>query len=443
MLFRSGKAWLVWGNGAKHSRKQWSGTAWGSAVAVGDDTARIRLEAQPTSGTFFNMIYQDSSSASDDILEEHLVNGSTIWSSLFTVWAGPVVEVTYEPFDIASMRYVPPSPFANQSAFRWRNDNGSESTATWKDTENTAITGVSLTEIIRLRLEIEETNGGATTVNARLEFSSDATSCTTGTWTTLDTSTTAWRVTASGNITNGDPTTNQLTTSAKTFAAGRIFDTQNEDTTGVSLNNTHTEWEWAIRGDGAANGTTYRFRVTDAGAVLNTYSNCGQLTTAAGLSTAIEIRAQDYTTAVSSITFPAGDPEDPVYFPTNGVGSEVQTFSSTPGDAKPVVTLVNTAYNAYTIWYNITAFSPNVVASENYVIIAKGGACANPDAISESTFLDGSDNMTTNVYDSATTIAAAGDADEADKRDLYLEVTLSTVAGKTGNSTLTILGQAL
>jgi len=63
--------------------------------------------------------------------------------------------------------------------------------------------------------------------------------------------------------------------------AGRIFDTQNEDTTGVSLSNTHTEWEWAIRGDGAVDSTTYRFRVTDAGTALNTYTNCGQLTTAA------------------------------------------------------------------------------------------------------------------------------------------------------------------
>ena len=174
-----------------------------------------------------------------------------------------------------------PTPATDQNAFRWRNDNGSESTATWKDTENTAITGVSLSEIIRIRLEIEETNGGTTTVNSRLEFSSDATSCTTGTWTALDTSTTAWRVTASGNITNGDPTTNQLTSSALTFVASRIFDTQNEDTTGVSLTNQQSEWEWAIRGDGAANSTTYRFRVTDAGTALNAYTNCGQLTTAA------------------------------------------------------------------------------------------------------------------------------------------------------------------
>ena len=172
------------------------------------------------------------------------------------------------------------APALNQSAYRWRNDDGTETTATWRAGENTAITGVSLTEIIRLRMEIEETNSVAATVNARLEFSSDATACTGGTWTALDMTTTAWRVTDSANITNAGATTAQLAGSARPFVAGRIFDTQNQDATGVSLNNSHTEWEWAIRGDGAAANTTFRFRVTNAGTVLGTYTNCAQLTTA-------------------------------------------------------------------------------------------------------------------------------------------------------------------
>lgn len=193
-------------------------------------------------------------------------------------------------------------PSTDQNAYRWRNDNGTESTATWKNTENLAITGVSLTEIIRLRLEIEEINSGAITANSELQFSSDATSCTTGTWTTIDTSTTAWRVTASANITNGDPTTNQLTSSALTFIAGRIFDTQNQDTTGVVLDNLQSEWEWAIRGDGAATSTTYRFRATDAGTVLNTYTNCAQLTTATGGEATISCSTNISSTSFGTLT---------------------------------------------------------------------------------------------------------------------------------------------
>jgi hypothetical protein len=149
-------------------------------------------------------------------------------------------------------------------------------------------------------------------------------------------------------------------------------------------------------------------------------------------STSIAIRSQDYATSVLNITFPAGDPSTVVSLPTNGVGVEVQTFSATPGDAKPVITLVNTVATAYNIWYNITAFSNSVVSSENYVIIAKGGACANADAINQSATLDGSNYVTTGTV---TAIAATGEL------DLYLKVTLGTLWGKTGDSTLTILGE--
>jgi hypothetical protein len=174
---------------------------------------------------------------------------------------------------------VQPASFT-QTAYRFRYDDGSETTASWYDNENTAITNISTSTTYRLRIEAHETASVTGTLNAKLEFSSDASSCTTGSWTALDTSTTAWRVTASSNITNDDPTTNQLTTSSKTFTAGNIFDTQNEDVTGVSLNNTQSEWEWAIQGVTASANTTYRFRITDSGSALSSYTNCARLTTA-------------------------------------------------------------------------------------------------------------------------------------------------------------------
>jgi len=155
------------------------------------------------------------------------------------------------------------------------------------------------------------------------------------------------------------------------------------------------------------------------------------------LSLRIEIRSQNYLTAVTDITFPEGAPGATVSDPSNDQ-PETQAFG-VAGVAKPVVTLVNTAAVAYTIWYNITPFSPSVVSSENYVIIAKGGACANADAITESATLDGSDHTTTGTI---TTIAETGVGDGTDERDLYLKITLSDVAGKTGISTLTILGES-
>ncbi len=171
------------------------------------------------------------------------------------------------------------SPTAtSQTSHRFRTDDGSETTATWKDDENTDAYYVGPTEIIRLRIEAHSTV--SMTLNARLEYSTDATNCNNGTWTALDTSTTAWRVTNSSNITNDDATTNQLTTSNKTFTAGNIFDTQNEDTTGVALNETQSEWEWAIQGTGSFQSTVYRFRISDAGTALSSYDNCPLIVTA-------------------------------------------------------------------------------------------------------------------------------------------------------------------
>lgn len=86
-----GEAWIVWGNGANLSTKQWSGTAWGAAgsIAGGDDTSFIRLRADPISGTLFAGIYEDGSSATDDIWETRLTGGGTAWSAKNSIWGGP------------------------------------------------------------------------------------------------------------------------------------------------------------------------------------------------------------------------------------------------------------------------------------------------------------------------------------------------------------------
>jgi hypothetical protein len=150
-------------------------------------------------------------------------------------------------------------------------------------------------------------------------------------------------------------------------------------------------------------------------------------------STAIEIRAQDYTTAVTSITFPQAEPGDTVSQPYNNVdGSGSPQAFGNPGT--PVVTLVNTDATAYTIWYNITTFTNGVVSNEYYLINAKGAECANATAISNAVTFD-TDTVTT------TTIAATGDGGENDEKDLYLKIVLSAAYGKSGTSTLTILGE--
>ncbi len=163
-------------------------------------------------------------------------------------------------------------------------------------------------------------------------------------------------------------------------------------------------------------------------------TNTGTQSASTIAASAIYIRAQDYATDVTSITFPAGAPGATVSTPYNdNITGSTQNFSATPGSAKPVVTLVNTADTTYNIWYNITAFSGSVVTSEYYLINDKGAACADADAIT-GVVTFGTDNTT------GKTIGASSAGDAA-KKDLYLKVTLSAVGSKTGTSTLTILGE--
>ena len=264
----------------------------------------------------------------------------------------------------------PPAPITNQSAFRWRNDDGTETTATWRAGENTAITGVVTTEIIRLRMEIEETNSAALMTNARLEFSSDATACTGGTWTALDMTTTAWRVVDSPNITNASATTNQLITSARTFTAGRIFDTQNQDVTGVSLNNSQTEWEWAIRGDGAAANTTFRFRVTNAGTVLGAYTNCAQLTTITAESLTFSLGANSLGLGTLSATA-VRTGSHTISLATNASHGMVVTFSGTTltSGAHMITAMSTTAASSV----GIEQFGMNAMANTTPSV---GAACS-------------------------------------------------------------------
>jgi len=155
------------------------------------------------------------------------------------------------------------------------------------------------------------------------------------------------------------------------------------------------------------------------------------LTWTAELSTAIEIRAQNYTTLVSNITFPEDAPGATVSQPYNDIdgSGNPQTFGGA-GVAKPVVTLYNGGASTLTIWYNITTFTNGVVSNEYYLINDKGAACADVNAITNAVTFD------TNITTGTTIAQGAGN-----EKDLYLKIALSASAGKTGTSTLTILGE--
>lgn len=85
-----GNAWVMWGDGARVSKQKWSGGAWGGTSATGDDTSFIQLLAHPVSGAVWGANYQNSSSATDDLVEQHLTAGAAAWvNSAAAIWAGP------------------------------------------------------------------------------------------------------------------------------------------------------------------------------------------------------------------------------------------------------------------------------------------------------------------------------------------------------------------
>ena len=88
----AGIAWLVFGNGATVSRRRWNGT-WAAATTSGDDTAYVALAAHPfkDSGAVFAALYEDTTSATDDITAMQLTAGAAIWPATTQLWGGPTV----------------------------------------------------------------------------------------------------------------------------------------------------------------------------------------------------------------------------------------------------------------------------------------------------------------------------------------------------------------
>ena len=89
----AGRAWLLWGNGSRLSRRQWNGAAWGGIATTGDDTSLVQMVAHPVSGAVLSGIYESSSSswANRDIWESHLTSGGAVWSPRVVIWGGPTV----------------------------------------------------------------------------------------------------------------------------------------------------------------------------------------------------------------------------------------------------------------------------------------------------------------------------------------------------------------
>lgn len=152
--------------------------------------------------------------------------------------------------------------FANltQGHWRWRNNDGSEKTATWKAGQDTAIT-ITDYKAIRLRMEVNNENVGSTkTLNRSLQYAASAN----GPWFTISNNSAVNAFNYSGDngyITNNDSTTQQLNDPAYIFLKGNIITSQDPGYTDSIPNNDRREYEWCIKPTAnARQNATYYFK---------------------------------------------------------------------------------------------------------------------------------------------------------------------------------------
>ena len=138
-------------------------------------------------------------------------------------------------------------------------------------------------------------------------------------------------------------------------------------------------------------------------------------------------------TAITTITFPEGAASATVSNPYNDVDtvSDAQVLHATTSE--PVVRLKNTSGGALNISLSISSWTGTIAASEGY-------ALSDPATTTTSTVTDS--NLSTDGTDGLSPVATGVSVGAASYKALYLELILSSSAGATGTSTLTVLGES-
>ena len=198
-------------------------------------------------------------------------------------------------------------PIFTQDDFRWYEDNDAIQPVTPKAAENTAITGVTNGEILRIRTNIlvGTADLGAGIQAFKLQYGQGSDCTAIGSWTDVDVSfgSGIWR----GH--NGTPV-DGTTLTATLLTASDVVESYEEGNPSVNNPNAITngqqgEWDWVIENNGALDSTTYCFRtIKTTGQVLSGYNNYPKLTTVAGgVSPATPMADEDTLTSASTGSF--------------------------------------------------------------------------------------------------------------------------------------------
>lgn len=164
------------------------------------------------------------------------------------------------------------SKYTNQVAFRGRNDSHTLNDTSFEYNQN-ANFSYPVDTVLRVRLEVEETNSKNSSESGQLEYRHYTTSW--SGWSNVTGSSSVIQGASSGSFSDDDSTTNVLTGSARTFTGGNgTFDGLPGSPT--SINNSHLENEYVLTIVSAdvANGDLIEVRI----AGLDNWAQTPQIT---------------------------------------------------------------------------------------------------------------------------------------------------------------------
>ncbi len=247
-------------------------------------------------GTFTNT-YGSIATSSDGLWDFSLIDISSPEETRYCFRVVYADGSTLESYSVIPELITPSRPpIVTQAHFHFRNDNGGEDDATSATggVEDTNLFGVFPTTTIRMRIGVE--NRGLSTsspIQYRLEYAEKGASCEVSTgWTDVGSSGGAFNMNPIANLTEGGDTTDiaialgGVSTNESYFVSpnGGVRDT-NSQTSAITLGpDEYTDLEYSITATGDSNeGTTYCFRITDAGSVIDSYSVYPQITMAASV----------------------------------------------------------------------------------------------------------------------------------------------------------------
>jgi len=173
--------------------------------------------------------------------------------------------------------------FLTQSNWRWRNDDGNETTATWIAAENTTPTINSDEATLRLRIEVYNTLSDTTLLEDTLQYATSLS----GPWTNITETAGSNAFMLAGTspyVNDSDVTTTQLTASVNKPYHPGIINVSHEVLYDSLPPDERTEYEWAIKPTAnIQTSTTYYFQHWGATAQKKSSATYPSLTTAAVL----------------------------------------------------------------------------------------------------------------------------------------------------------------